>query len=108
MLAGANGRPATRVSLFDQGAVQILQGAATGLEPKKPYVLALAQNPDGSGPLEPLAAFVANPAGASIINSIGPIRQVVGPHAKESRRCLVIAKGTAKDIGEPVQRQVER
>ena len=108
VLAGADGKPATRVSLFEQGAVQILQGAATGLEPKKPYVLALAQNADGSGPLEPLASFMANPAGASIINSIGPIRQVVGPEAKDSRRYLVIAKGTPKDIGEPVQRQVDR
>ncbi len=108
VLAGADGKPATRVSLFDQGAVQILQGAATGLEPKKPYVLALAQNADGSGPLEPLAAFMANPAGASIINSIGPIRQVVGPDAKDSRRYLVIANGTPKDVGEAVQRQVDQ
>lgn len=107
-LAGTDGKPATRVSLFAQGAVQILQGAATGLEPKKPYVLALAQNPEGSGTLEPLAAFMANPAGAAIINSVGPIRQVIGSEAQTSRRYLVIAPGTPKDIGQPVQRQVER
>jgi len=107
VLAGADGKPATRVSLFDQGAVQILQAAATGLEPKKPYVLALAQNPDGSGTLQLLAPFMSNPAGAAIVNTIGPIRQVIAADQKESRRYLVIAKGTAKDIGQPVQRQIE-
>jgi YVTN family beta-propeller protein len=107
-LAGADGKPATQVSLFDQGAVQILQGAATGLEPKKPYVLALAQDPQGGGPLEALAAFMSNPAGAAVINSIGPIRQIVAADAKESRRYLVIVPGTPKDLGQPVQRQVER
>ena len=108
VLGGADGKPATRVSLFDQGAVQILQAAATGLEPKKSYVLALAQNADGSGTLQPLAVFVSNPAGAAIINSIGPIRQVVAADEKESRRYLVIATGTAKEIGQPVQTQLER
>ena len=108
VLAGADGKPATRVSLFEQGAVQILQGAATGLEPKQPYVLALARNGDGSGPLEPLAGFMANPAGAAIINSVGPIRQVVSADAKDSRRYLVIAKGTPKAVGQPVQRQLDK
>jgi hypothetical protein len=108
VLAGQDGKPATRVSLFDQSAVQILQAAATGLEPKKPYVLALAQNREGTGALEPLAAFMSNPAGAAIVNSVGPIRQVVAADAMESRRYLVIAPGTPKNIGQPVQRQVER
>jgi hypothetical protein len=108
VLGGANGKPATRVSLFDQGIVQILQAAATGLEAKKPYVLALAQNADGTGTLEPLASFVTNPAGAAIINSIGPLRHVVTADQKESRRYLVIATGTAKEIGQPVQIQLER
>src|SRR5262249_32468143 len=36
-------------SLFDQGLIQVLQVAAVGLEPKQPYVLGLAGNPDGGG-----------------------------------------------------------
>jgi YVTN family beta-propeller protein len=106
-LGGSDGKPATRVALFDQGAVQILQAAVTGLEPKKTYVLALAQTPDGQGPLVPLAAMMSSPSGTAVANSIGPIRQVVGPDAKDQRRYLVIATGTPKDIGQPVQRQLQ-
>ncbi|HXS53012.1 MAG TPA: YncE family protein [Usitatibacter sp.] len=105
-LGGPDGKPATRVSLFDQGAVQILQAAVTGLEPKKPYVLALARNADGQGPLEPLAKIMSSPSGTAVANSIGPIRQVVGPEAKDDRRYLVIATGTPEDVGQPVQRQL--
>jgi YVTN family beta-propeller protein len=108
VLARRGGEPATRVSLFDQGTVQILQAAVTGLEPKAPYVLALAQNREGTGTLEPLAAFMSNPAGAAIVNSVGPIRQVVAAHPPEPRRYLVIAPGTLENIGQPVQTQVER
>jgi len=36
----------------------------TGLQPGQPYVLALASQPDGGGKLEPIANFMANPAGA--------------------------------------------
>src|SRR5580692_3896165 len=70
-------RARTSVSLFDQGLVQVLQAAVTGLTPKAPYVLALAPHADGSGPLEPLAAFTTNAAGAAIVNAAGPIRQLM-------------------------------
>ena len=96
----------TSVSLFDQGLIQILQASVTGLEPKKPYVLALANRPDGNGGLEPLSAFVTNPAGSAIVNATGPIRQLVQGRGKDERRYLVIAEGTAEKIGAIVQRQV--
>src|SRR5712692_8294978 len=41
----------TSVSLFDQGLIQVLQAAVTGLEPKQKYVLALANQADGGGSL---------------------------------------------------------
>jgi len=106
-LAASDGKALTNVSLFDQGLVQVLQAAVTGLDPKKPYVLALAQDPRGSGALQPLATFMTNPAGAAIVNSVGPIRQVIEATAKESRRYLVIVPGTPKDLGRPVQLQVQ-
>src|SRR5258705_547539 len=52
----------TSVSLFDQGLIQVLQASVTGLEPKQKYVLALADRVDRGGPLQPLAAFMTNPA----------------------------------------------
>jgi YVTN family beta-propeller protein len=101
-----SGAPApTSVSLFDQGLIQVLQAAVTGLEPKHPYVLGLSRNPDGRGALQVLAAFTTNPAGAAIVNALGPIRQVVRAEADVQRRFLVIASGTASQPGAPVQIQ---
>jgi YVTN family beta-propeller protein len=96
----------TSVSLFDQGLIQELQAAVTGLQPKQPYVLALAQQSDGKGTLEPLATFMTNPAGSAIVNTTGPIRQVVQGEDKISRRYLVIVPGTAAELGKPVQIQI--
>jgi len=70
-------------------------------------VLALAKEPSGAGPLEPLQAFMANPAGAAIVNAIGPIRQVVRSDDKTERRYLVIAPGEPDKPGAPVQVQAE-
>ena len=73
---GRTRRP-TSVSLFDQGLIQVLQASVTGLEPKQKYVLALSEQADGGGTLQPLAAFMTNAAGSAIVNAAGPIRQIV-------------------------------
>jgi YVTN family beta-propeller protein len=99
------GQAPTSVSLFDQGLIQVLQASVTGLEPKQKYVLALADRADGSGPLQPLAAFVTNPAGSAIVNATGPIRQIVNDPPMSARRYLVIARGDAMTLGEAVQLQ---
>ncbi len=100
-----DGTPPTSVSLFSQGLSQVLQASVTGLEPKTPYVLALSDHPDGKGKLEPLTAFMTNPAGSAIVNAVGPIRQIVQGNAKDERRYLVIAMGTPDQPGAPVQIQ---
>jgi YVTN family beta-propeller protein len=97
----------TSVSLSDQGLVQVLEAAVTGLDPGKPYVLALADEPTGAGTLESLQGFMTNPAGAAIVNTIGPIRQVVRGEDQARRRYLVIAPGTAEAHGAVVQVQLE-
>ncbi len=103
---GAAGDKApTSVALFDQGLVQVLQASVTGLEPQRPYVLALSNRPDGGGVLQPLAAFITNPAGSAIVNALGPIRQIVQGEADVQRRYLVIAPGTSGQHGAPVQVQ---
>jgi YVTN family beta-propeller protein len=95
------------VSLFDQGLVQVVQAAVSGLKPAQPYVLALAANADGTGALEPLAAFTTNPAGAAIVNTVGPIRQIVQQEGGNARRWLVIAAGPADKPGPVVQIQMQ-
>ncbi|GAC1478766.1 MAG: YncE family protein [Acetobacteraceae bacterium] len=104
-LGAPGGKAATQVTLFDQGLVQILQAGVTGLQPKLPYVLALSTEANGGGTLQPLAAFMSNPAGAAIVNAIGPIRQVVQGDAGPARRWLVIASGTAAAPGAAIQVQ---
>jgi len=105
VLGPPGGAAANRVSLFDQGLTQVLQAAVTGLEAKKPYVLALSSDPTGAGQLEPLATFMSNPAGAAIVNAVGPIRQIVQTSGPTPRRYLVIAAGTPASVGAPVQVQ---
>lgn len=97
------GKEPTSVSLFDQGLIQVLQASVTGLEPKQKYVLALADHVDGSDSLQPLAAFMTNPAGSAIVNATGQIRQIVGSSAKAERRYLVIAPAAATTSGGAVQ-----
>src|SRR6266404_2384235 len=81
--------------------------AVTGLEPGKPYLLALATEPSGTGVLAPLQGLMTNPAGAAVVNAIGPIRQVVRGEDKIPRRYLVILSGTPDNHGAAVQVQRE-
>jgi YVTN family beta-propeller protein len=103
---GAPGGPdTTSVSLFDQGLVQVVQAAVTGLRPKSPYVLALSDRRNGGGDLQPLAAFTTNAAGAAIVDATGPIRQIVRGEGATPRRYLVIAAGLSASPGPVLQVQ---
>src|SRR5262249_48746841 len=82
----------TPVAVTNQGVVELLHAAATALEAKSEYVLAVAEKPAESGPREPIAQFKTNPRGAAIVTTIGPLRRVVQQDAHESRRYLVIAQ----------------
>jgi len=98
-------KPLTSVSLFDQGLIQVVQASVTGLQPKQRYVLALADKSDGTGSVQPLAAFMTNPAGSAIVNAVGPIRQIVQNAVPAERRYLVIAPGEPAKFGDAVQVQ---
>jgi YVTN family beta-propeller protein len=98
-----NSQAPTSVSLFDQGLIQVLEASVTGLTPKQKYVLALSEHADGSGTLQPLAAFMSNPAGSAIVNAVGQIRQLVDSSAKTEQRYLVIAPGDMTTQGAVVQ-----
>jgi YVTN family beta-propeller protein len=96
----------TSVALYDQGLVQVLEAAVTGLQPKQPYVLALSERADGGGQIQALSSFMTNPAGGAIVNAIGPVRQLVRGEGKTQRRYLMIAPGTAEQHGAPAQIQM--
>ncbi|WP_433970114.1 hypothetical protein [Tunturiibacter gelidiferens] len=55
------GNAPTTISLFNQGLIQVLEAAVSGLQPKQSYELVLAENPDDTGALQPLQPFKANP-----------------------------------------------
>ena len=97
----------TSVSLFEQGLTQFVQAAVTGLEPKKLYVLALSDKPDGSGALEGLSSFMTNAAGGQVVQAVGPIRQIVDAKHSAAKRYLVIATSIDGKPGEVLQVQSE-
>jgi YVTN family beta-propeller protein len=107
VLTAPGSKSSTTVSLFDQGLTQVLQAAVVGLEPTRPYVLALTTKPDGTGQIEPVAQFMTNPAGAAIVNAVGPIRQIVNPaaHARDERRYLTVMTVENGKPGRPLQLQ---
>src|SRR5260370_42483259 len=109
-----HGKPATgqqaptSVSLFDQGLVQVLQAAVTGLEPMQSYVLALSNDPRGNGTLEPLEAFTTNQAGAAIVKTVGPIRQDVQGQDNTPRPYALTVSGAPHHPRPPVHVHAER
>src|ERR1700733_14393449 len=103
---GDSEKAPTSVSLFDQGLTQVLEASVTGLAPKQPFILALADGKNGEGKLEPLSAFMTNPAGSAIVNAVGPIRQIVKGEDHVTRRYLVIVSGTPDKPGAVVQAQL--
>jgi len=93
------------VAVNNQGLLDLLEAAVTGLEAKKPYLLALVNNADGSGPLEPMAKFMTNPAGAAIVVTVGPLRKAVQGNEDGQRRFMVIVPLNEDKPGAPIQVQ---
>src|SRR5439155_16540689 len=108
--AGAAGRARpTSGSLFNQRLMPVPRARAPALATGGRCVLARARRRGGGGggPLEPLAAFTTNPAGAAVVDAIGPIRQIVRASTPAEGRYLVIAAGTPAQPGPVVQTQVD-
>ncbi len=105
LVSVGTGKAETTVAVNNQGLVDLLEASVTGLEAKKPYLLALASNADGSGTLEPVAKFMTNQAGAAIVVTIGPLRKAVQGNEGSPRRYLVIAPLIEDKPGAPVQVQ---
>jgi YVTN family beta-propeller protein len=96
----------TTVAVNNQGLIDLLEAAVSGLVPKSSYVVALAANRDGSGSLEPIAKFTAGPDGGAIPVSIGPFERALAGDDQSPPRFLVIASIDASgNIGPVVQVQ---
>jgi YVTN family beta-propeller protein len=102
--------PPTTVTLNYQGPIDLLEAAVTGLDPSASYTLGLVPNLGASTQdFQPLATFQTNAAGAQIVESLGPLRQVVAgspelQNQRDQKRYLEIvpAGGT-----QPVQVQLQ-
>jgi YVTN family beta-propeller protein len=104
----SKGAPTT-VTLNNQGLIDLLQAAVTGLKPRATYRLALVRDrEDPYQEFEPLSAFQTNAAGAAIVNTVGPLRHVVaGSPEPGDRRYLVIVPADESGQPKPVQIQLE-
>jgi hypothetical protein len=98
------------VTLNYQGPIDLLEAAVTGLDPNASYTLGLVPNlqaPDAN--FQPLATFQTNAAGAQIVESLGPLRQVLAGSPQlqdrpDERRFLEIVPTGAT---QPVQAQLQ-
>jgi YVTN family beta-propeller protein len=96
----------TTVTINNQGLLDLLEAAVTGLDPGGQYSLVLATRPDGSGQRVGLATFKANPAGAAIVTAVTELRAMLSPQADaNARRYLAIVKATNGQDGTIAQIQ---
>jgi YVTN family beta-propeller protein len=108
----AGAKPAdapTTVTVNNQGLIDLLEAAVTGLSPNTRYLLALVEHRSKPyGQLEPLVAFTTNAVGAQIVVTLGPLRHfVAGPADQTDRRYLAIVSASATAESEPLQIQLE-
>lgn len=57
--------------------------------------------------MEPLAAFITNPAGAAVVQAVGHIRSLVLTEEPDKRRYPVVVSGSPAELGDPIQIQTE-
>jgi hypothetical protein len=103
---GASGPQAT-VAVNSLGLVDLLQIAASGLNPNSLYRLWLAEtNRPPFGSLLPIAMLKTNPDGGAIAQTIGPLKSVAPPGTRLfPNRYLVVTKDGSQ---EPVLVETEK
>jgi hypothetical protein len=98
----------TTVTLNYQGPLDLLEAAVTGLQPNTSYTLGYV--PDLANPgdnFQALSMFMTNAAGAQIVESIGPLRQVVAgtPQPGDQRFLLIVPTGQTQPAEVQLQQQ---
>ena len=102
--------PPTTVTLNYQGPIDLLEAAVTGLDPNASYTLGLVPNPQAPEEnFQPLATFQTNAAGAQIVESLGPLRQVVAgsPQLRDQRDQKRYLEIVPTGATQPVQVQLQ-
>jgi YVTN family beta-propeller protein len=100
-------RSVTTVSINNQGLIDLVEAAVTGLQPRQKYQLVLMEHATSPyGEIQPLETFQTNPAGAAIVTTVGPIKHIVTNDSKTQRRYLEIVPLENSDRGTPVQIQL--
>ncbi|MCW8308731.1 MULTISPECIES: YncE family protein [Acidiphilium] len=105
-------KPITTVSVNDQGLIDLVEAAVTGLKPKAKYQLALAGKATAPwGAITPLMNFKSNPAGAAIVTAFTPLKTIVRPHGQDEpkdtqQRYLIVRPINASGPGLPVEAQL--
>ncbi len=97
----------TTATVNNQGLVDIVQAAVSGLAPKQAYFLATSAAIDGSGSLMPIAKFMTNPAGAAIVDAVGALRTALAGDGVAPRRYLVVATEQDGKPGTVVQQALQ-
>jgi YVTN family beta-propeller protein len=105
----ASGSPTT-VTLNSQGPIDLLEAAVTGLDPYAYYTLGLVPNlgaPDEN--FQPLAMFQTNAAGAQIVESLGPLKQILArsPQPEDRRDDMRFLEIVPAGGTQPVQVQLQ-
>jgi len=98
----------TTVTLNYQGPLDLLEAAVTGLQPYTSYTLGYAPDlADPANNFQALSAFTTNAAGAQIVESIGPLRQVVAgtPQPGDQRFLEIVPTGGTQPAQVQLQSQ---
>ena len=108
--AGGTALPEAQASVAvnSLGLLDLVQVAARGLAPQTQYQIYLAEsNQSPFGKLEPLAVLKTNPDGAGIVQTIGPLKVLVGNDSAPSapQRFLIVTD--IKDSSRVVLQQAE-
>jgi DNA-binding beta-propeller fold protein YncE len=108
LFMGPPGSPAsaapTTVTLNNQGPIDLLEAAVTGLQPDTSYTLGYV--PDLAAPgqnFQPLNTFTTNAAGAQIAESIGVLRELLAATPQPEDFLVIVPAGSTT----PVQVQLQ-
>jgi YVTN family beta-propeller protein len=92
LFTGGSRTPSTSVAINNEGLIDVVQVAASGLQPKHAYAVAIARDRGGKVTTSPVVRFVTNPSGAAVASTILQLKVALnGRDVDHERRYLVIS-----------------